>query len=420
VLSKPLPSTAIKTDPAVRRFSEQTRHHHPSADQLETAKIQYQQQLLIACFDFQRLRECLRRLAGLISGNPGVVQASGVGDIRELQKKTEDDICTVGDNFQRQLQGLFPASSLPAADAVVVDRIIKASAYFGEKITSGIGHEIPLLQVDTDNATIRKKINNALKHLREEIDVKLAAVQSCARGFSSSTYFRAVSAAAVNTGRKKEKINVSTYSEADIAHPELFQTLKDWRSRKAEEEGVALYRVLHQKTLVQIAVHLPDALEALKGIKGVGKRLAERYGEELVAMVGQYRRQNHIEVVTLPTAIQAETPPKKRKTSRGDTKQASLELFEKGLSLAQIAEKRGLVLSTIESHMAHWVETGRVAIASLLSDETRQNIERELTRMQGKPFGAIKQALDPEVTYAEIKLVQAHLKHIASSADDLP
>jgi hypothetical protein len=410
VLSKPLPPTAIKTDPAVRRFSEQTRHHRPSAEQLEAAKIEYQQQLLMACFDFKRLRGRMRRLAGLILGNPGVVQATGAGDIREMQKKTEDDICTVGDNFQRQLQGLFPASSLPAADDVVADRIIKASAYFGEKIASGPGNEITLLQVDTDNAAIRKKINHALKLLQEEIAVKLAAVQSCAHGFSSSRYFRAVSAAAVNTGKKKETINASTYSEADIAHPELFQTLKDWRSRKAEKEGVAHYRVLHQKTLIQIAVNLPDTLPALKGIRGVGKRLAERYGEELVSMVDRYRRQNHIEVVTLPTAIQTGTPPRKRKTARVDTKQVSLELFETGLGLTQIAEKRGLVLATIESHMAHWVETGRVSIDALLSQGKRQKIERELTRMQGKPFGAVKQALGADVSYAEIKLVYAHLK----------
>jgi hypothetical protein len=32
----------------------------------------------------------------------------------------------------------------------------------------------------------------------------------------------------------------STYSEADIAHPELFQTLKDWRSRKAETKALPI------------------------------------------------------------------------------------------------------------------------------------------------------------------------------------
>jgi hypothetical protein len=343
-----------------------------------------------------------------------------VDDIGDLQRKTEEAICTIGDNFQRQLKGLFSPSTLPAGDAVVIDRITRASAYFGEKIASGPGRQIPILQVDTDNKALKKKITNALRFLGEEIDVKLAAVQSCRQGFSAPRYFRAISAAAIGTEKKKTATAAPVYSEADIAHPGMFQALKAWRSRKAEAEGIALYRVMHQKTLVQIAVTLPDTLPALKGIKGVGKRLTERYGEELVDMVENYRRQHNIEAVTLPPARRAELQPgKPKKTTRGDTRQLSLDLFEKGLSLAQIAEERGLVRATIESHMAHWVETGRVAIDSLVSEETRHSIERELTRMQGKPFGEIKHALGAGVSYGEIKLVQAHRKHMDASADDL-
>ena len=162
--------------------------------------------------------------------------------------------------------------------------------------------------------------------------------------------------------------------------------------------------------MIQIAVNLPDTLQALQQIKGIGKRLMERYGDELVALVADYRQEHHIQTVALPTPTTADAPAKKPKTPKVDTKQVSFELFERGLSLAQIAAERGLVLSTIESHMAHWVATGKVAIDLLLSEEKCRAIERELSRMQGKPFGAIKQALGADVSYAEIKLVQAHLK----------
>jgi DNA-binding NarL/FixJ family response regulator len=84
-------------------------------------------------------------------------------------------------------------------------------------------------------------------------------------------------------------------------------------------------------------------------------------------MVDRYRRQTPDRGGDASYSHSAEPPPKKPKTPRVDTKQISLDLFEKGLTLAQIAETRGLVLATIESHMAHWVETGRVAIDALLS-----------------------------------------------------
>ena len=124
---------------------------------------------------------------------------------------------------------------------------------------------------------------------------------------------RAVSQAAVDAGKKTDSKRAPTYTEADIAHPELFQILKDWRSRTAEAEGVAAFRVLHQKTLIQIAVHLPDTLAALQRIKGMGKRLTERYGELLVDMVAEYRREKEIETVILPRPA---SPEKTRVCSR--------------------------------------------------------------------------------------------------------
>ena len=415
VLSTPLSLAAIKTDPAVLAFSEETKQNRPSTDQLKAAKIRYQQQMLLACFDFQPLRACMQRMVSLLLENAGLILGSGGDPIRELQKQTEDAVCTVGDNFLRQLRGLFSSSTLPASDVLVLERIAKASAYFQEKITSGLGRQLPLLQIYTDNKELRKKVTHALNRLQEETAVKLAAVQSCENGFSPSRYFRAVSAAGINGGKKKEKIESITYAEADIAHPELFQALKDWRSRKADEENIAPYRVLHQRTLIQIAVNLPDTPAALKGVKGIGKRLMERYGQELIATVGAYRLKYQIKAVTLPAGTPDAPPTRKPKTPRIDTRQISLELFEKGMTLAQVAEERGLVLATIEGHMAHWVESGKVAIDLLLPPEKRQTIEQELSRLQGKPFGQIKHALGADVSFGEIKLVQAHRKHLEPS-----
>jgi hypothetical protein len=352
----------------------------------------------------------LRRVVGLAVGNERVVRISGVADVRELQAEIEDEICAVGDRFQRQLLGLFPADAPPAKDAAVIERITKASAYFHEKL-AGLEKRVDALQVESDNQSVKQKVNRNLKLLREAVVVKLAAVQSCGDGFSPATYLRAVSAAATAGIKTKASVSAAVYTESDIAQPELFQDLKAWRSRKAEAESVPHYRVMHQKTLIQLAVNLPDTPIALKAIRGIGERLAERYGEELVALISDYRRAHGIDTVTLPAPepVQALTDaPTPRKT---DTKQATLNLFRKGLSLSQIAGERGLVRSTIEGHMAHWVAAGKVAIDDLLPAQKIDTIKDALSRMPGKPFGAVKQALGEDVTYAEIKLVLAHLKH---------
>jgi hypothetical protein len=415
VLSSPLSQQALKTDDAVRHFSELAMQRFPSAERLEGVKIRYQQLILTKCFNFERLRFLMGRLVALLLGNSRLIRISGVDDIQELQKLTEKEVCTVGDRFLRQLQGLFSESVLPASDAFVLERISKASVYFRETIESGIGKWIQDLKIDTDNKEIEKKAKSALALLQKETGVKLASVTCCEKGFSPSAYFQAVSAAEINTPDKKPRDKTPVYFETDIAHPELFQLLKAWRSRKAEAESISHYQVLHQKTLVQIAIHLPDSLPALKRVHGIGSRLAQRYGEEVIAMVREYRKQHDIREVALPSPTPAAPHDGKPDVPKIDTKRISLELFEKGMTLSQIARERSLATSTIEGHLAHFVETGRIGIELLLSAEKRQKIERELTRLKGKPPGEIKQALGTEVSYGEIKLVQAHLKNRAAS-----
>ncbi len=414
VLSSPLSSISVKTDRTVQSFVEEAGQKEPSQEQLEAAKNTYQQQLLLECFSFYQLRSLLGRLSGLISRNAGLVQVSGGADIGEMYRKTMEEICTVGENFKRQLQGIFSDTTQPSDDTGVLERLTKASAYFQDKINTILLPCIDNIEVETDNKEIRKKAKNALKFLREEIPIKLAAVKSCEKGFSPSHYLRAVSVAGIDTGKTRPKAGTPMYSETDVGHPELFQVLKEWRSQKAAEESVAAFMVLHQKTLIQIAVHLADTLTALKKVKGIGKKLAEKYGEELVALVSQYRQEHNIEEVKLPETVSEQVVPEKKEKAqkKGYTQKITFELFEKGLNVAEIAKERGLVETTIEGHLAFLVKKGEVQISALMTDEKRQAAEQKIGMLKGESLTQLKTALGDDYSYGEIKLVKAHLSFV--------
>ncbi len=422
VLSSPLSQRAVKTDGTVLRFVEQAAENKPTVEQLSLARIQYQQRLLLECFDFKELQVLFSRLLYLVDRNIELVMVLGVGNLHALRSKTVNEICVVGANFQRQLQGLFSENVFPADDPAVLERITKASAYFEEKIAAGIGPSIEQLEIETDNKEIGKKAKKLCSRLQEETAVKLAAVKCCTDGFNAAQYLRAISTAEIKTVAKKEPARpmktAVTYSEADIDHPELFEKLRAWRAERAAEEGVPHFQILHQKTLIQIAVNLPDSLKDLMKIKGIGKKLAARYGEELTAIVADYRQKNDIVAVFLPqiadAAIDAPQRPKepqKPKPPQVDTKKLSLELFLQGLTIAQIAAQRELVISTIEGHLAHFVGIGELAINSLLPPDKQQAIEEKLHQMPDKKLGEIKLAMGEGYSYGEIKLVQAHLQN---------
>jgi hypothetical protein len=414
VLSTPLSANSTKPDEAVHRFLAHCRQQAPSGDDLKVAARTYQQDLLLECFGFQALGNLIGRLNGLVARNADVLQISGMGPeaIAACGQKVRTEICRVGEKFQRQLREMFADAGLPAEDAAIARRLSKAADYFQEKFATLLGPMLDRLLIETDNKELRRRLKLTMEDLRSTVVLKTAAVAACGAGFSPAAYSRAVATAALAMKEVPKKPPQPTYTEADVGHPELFEALKTWRSEKAAAEGVAHYRVLHQRTLVQIAVHLPDSLAALKAVKGIGDRLAERYGEELVALVADYRKAHGIEAVILPDPplVETQNPPHKVPKPKVDTKQLSLDLFEQGLDIAQIAEKRGLVTSTIEGHLAHWVAQGRLGIGRVVADEVRRAIETGITGWDQVSYKELKERLDRDVSYGEIKLVLADLK----------
>ncbi|MBL8397181.1 MAG: DNA helicase RecQ [Candidatus Accumulibacter sp.] len=65
----------------------------------------------------------------------------------------------------------------------------------------------------------------------------------------------------------------------------LVAKLRLWRSEKAQSQGVPAYVILHDRTLSEIANARPDSRLALLEIAGIGAVKAQRYGDELLAIV---------------------------------------------------------------------------------------------------------------------------------------
>jgi ATP-dependent DNA helicase RecQ len=65
----------------------------------------------------------------------------------------------------------------------------------------------------------------------------------------------------------------------------LVDELRAWRSRRAREDGVPAFVVLHDTTLHELAAHRPASSAELAAVKGLGPAKLERYGPELLAVL---------------------------------------------------------------------------------------------------------------------------------------
>ena len=410
ILCSPVSPRGMGPDETILRFDREVRQNPPTQDHLHQARISFQQHMLRNCFDLGPLQGRLRYFVRLLSENRQLVQLKGIHDIHDLERSA-GQIFEVSQVFLRELNSIFSPDQLPESDAHLLERISKGSKWFQDKLDSNLSQPLSLIGVETDNAQLDKKITNALTNLKKDLAVKLAGIKTCEQEFSPAAYLQAVAKAQVDiTSQKRKRPEVTGYTETDIAHPELFQALKEWRTAKAKALDLASHQILHQNVAVQIAVTLPQSLSELEKIRGVGPKTVSKYGRELIDLVASYRRRHEIEQVVLPEKPKSTEKKQSGRTGQaGDTKGITLDLHQKGHSPDQIAAARGLALSTIEGHFSSLVQQGGLHITEILSPETQKTIEQAVAANEGNSLKEIKTRLGDEISYGQIKIVLAHL-----------
>ena len=82
------------------------------------------------------------------------------------------------------------------------------------------------------------------------------------------------------------KTDTSREAEAlDEPQRLLFQRFREWRREKAEQQGVPVFLIARNRELLDLVKQAPKTVEALRDIRGFGKKKIERYGQEVLGMV---------------------------------------------------------------------------------------------------------------------------------------
>lgn len=186
-------------------------------------------------------------------------------------------------------------------------------------------------------------------------------------------------------------------SEDDLA---LREYLGEWRRTTAKEQGVPAFIVLHDTSLDEIVRMKPNSVSGLLRVTGVGERKAERYGQGILAALERYR-----------LGARAQAAPAKKTAPAVET----LQLLAAGKRLDEIAKLRERQLGTVVSAVTMLVEAGEVEFDPAWIDRNKQAvIEAACVRVgldKLEKLRTLKDMLPPEITYDEIRLVLAKMRH---------
>src|SRR5215472_3158590 len=212
-------------------------------------------------------------------------------------------------------------------------------------------------------------------------------------------------AEAVAAKLPEKKAPVAKKAVRPVAQPadveingELRAYLRMWRRDTAKKQGIPAFTVMHDTSLDELCRVMPESLAEIRQIYGFGERKTESYGREILAAISHFRQG-----ARAPRATIEKMPPAREQT---------LGLIMQGKTLDEIATMRGRQLSSVVELVASMVESGEMEFCSSWMDAGRYTeIEKACTQHGTERLRTLKDALRPEITFEEIKLVVARVRH---------
>ena len=209
---------------------------------------------------------------------------------------------------------------------------------------------------------------------------------------------------------KKEKIEVPD-EEATAHDAALMKKLKGLRQDIAEQEHVPAYVIVSDSTLADLATYLPHTFDELRKISGFGDYKVSKYGAHFIREIKQYATDHKLESKMHLAQPKKERKEREEKPAANSTMKVSLSMFNDGLSIGEIAVRRSLAPSTIESHLAAFIAAGELEIDKLVPKEKLNKIV-ETIRITGQTTASkpIRDLLGDEYSYGEIRMALEYYK----------
>jgi len=225
----------------------------------------------------------------------------------------------------------------------------------------------------------------------------------------------------VLTRLKREEEKASSASRAALDYDQaLFDALRNLRSQLAAERNVPPYVIFGDLTLQQMAYYVPQSRESLSNISGVGSMKLEQLGDAFLSAIVAHARIHKLEERDVPVR---QTKKKIREVQAGSTYDQTKQLLQQGLSIEEIAQKRGFAISTIVGHLDRLVRAGeKLDLGPLLPPQERfEKIKEALVKTGGEFLSPAKEVLGDEYSYEEIRIVWLYLgRQVRSSEQSGP
>ncbi len=197
----------------------------------------------------------------------------------------------------------------------------------------------------------------------------------------------------VNITVKKQDIK-KVLGEYNHRHAEtelLLEKLRKLRKQIADVNNIPPYVVFADGTLRLLALLRPKNIEEFAQISGVNSYKSSQYGEAFLSEITAFCQEQE-----LPVALP------------GNTQMITLQFYQQGLNIYQIAAKRGLKTGTIANHLSELIALNQpVDINDFVSTDKQEVIIKMINKIGNSSLKDLRDSLGDNYSYDEIRLVRA-------------
>lgn len=230
----------------------------------------------------------------------GVDDLSGLGEIiqdSQVEKvfhAAEYDLTLLKRQFEWQLHNLFDtmwaarilgyqryglASMLETVYGIKLDKRYQKSNWCKRPLSP---EQLIYAQLDTHH----------LLHLRDHLEKELATagrLEEAAETFAEQTHVKLSN----NTFNPEDFWSISGAFDLTRQQQAVLKALSIYRDQEARSRNQPLFKVFHDKTLLELAQTTPSSISALRDVHGMSAGQTRRYGRQLLNIIADGLRAPH-------------------------------------------------------------------------------------------------------------------------------
>ncbi|MGM9736765.1 MAG: HRDC domain-containing protein [Candidatus Cryptobacteroides sp.] len=283
-LDSPIHPGSIYSDLDVAEFNGRIPPAQTVKDALESEERGYRFDQLRELFSFGECCRCAGWVYGIVKNNLADIYPDQVRELASVRDSL-DKARQVADTFKVQLTRI-QESACPD-DGFLEGRLGKAADYFIGCFRQARDFMIDISDLAIDNKETRKSFSEAVGEALVALETVYRSLEAIQEGrFSIDAYHRIRTESQLADFRKPKSRKLKKIErkegEEGVVNETLRERLMEWRSARFKADNVPAYTILHQSTLLQIAVLIPKTKEELLSVKGFGEAKFRKYGEEIL------------------------------------------------------------------------------------------------------------------------------------------